>query len=1013
MMNMTRAGHGAAVLLASLLTGAAEAARWEQRPDPLPGTNQFNGWAEYAVASDTQIVADAWVNTAGGTIAHFTWWGCFLDWRETNAPPEPPGSFRFAMWMNDAGEALDFPRPAGVSWSAATTNWSATFVGFTQDPRGGDVVTNAVFRFEADLESGQAFDVDGFPGVSNWWLSVFAHYPDSISTNPFGWLVRPAVAASPATSGALRVFSPSNPSGGDGYGAGAPIQHPTGTPWHATFELPGPVAADFGDAPDSNNDLSAPMDAYGPATPALFPTIFRAGQQPTGPRHGSPLSPVRLGTAVSTEAAADSGTDQDGLNNLAPASGQSNQDGGDDGLVLPPTLTAGPGAQVRYVVTAASPWSGYLNLWCDWNRDGDWDDEVVDGVVTAREWAVRNAAVSLGAGVFTNLSPAFAAAHPVATSQLWMRISLAEAPAPVVAGPAGGGSGPADGYSYGETEDHFITTFLQATEDFGDAPAGYPVTLAQDGARHTVGAGLFLGAGVDREADGAPSPAANGDDLAGLDDEDGVTFAGAWAPGQNAAVEIVASAAGFVSAWADFNRNTNWTDSGELWLTGQAVTAGLNHVTVAVPAGLAGGFVAVRVRCATSALFISTPAGAAPDGEVEDYRVLVSGQDFGDAPATFPTALAADGARHEVVPGMQLGALIDAEADGQPGAAATGDDLADLADEDGVLVTGPLAAGTIVTVRVTVASSGYLGAWIDWNRDGDWDLPAERVIVTQALGAGVTDLPVSVPADAAAGTAIARFRFAGVAAEVELPTGAALDGEVEDYALTVSGAGAATAGDYGDAPDAVNQAGTNMTAYAGGGSAGFPTTYSEGASPNGPLHRQPGAGLWLGAAVSIEQAADHDLDADGTNNLVPAADQANLDGGDDGLLAPLALPSLGTASVAFVITSTNAGPVSGFANLWFDWNRDGDWNDELVQGGVTAAEWAVRNQPVSLAGPGNQTVTSLAFVAWHPQPGVVTALWARLSVASEPAPTVTESGPRRGGGGARPTATRPARRRTT
>ena len=53
----------------------------------------------------------------------------------------------------------------------------------------------------------------------------------------------------------------------------------------------------------------------------------------------------------------------------------------------------------------------------------------------------------------------------------------------------------------------------------------------------------------------------------------------------------------------------------------------------------------------------------------EDEEAL----DFGDAPdAPYPTLLANDGARHVVVPGIYLGALIDSEPDGQPDASATG-----------------------------------------------------------------------------------------------------------------------------------------------------------------------------------------------------------------------------------------------------------------------------------------------------------------------------------------------------
>src|SRR5690606_8581721 len=58
--------------------------------------------------------------------------------------------------------------------------------------------------------------------------------------------------------------------------------------------------------------------------------------------------------------------------------------------------------------------------------------------------------------------------------------------------------------------------------------------------------------------------------------------------------------------------------------------------------------------------------------------------DFGDAPESYGTLLDDDGPRHAIVPGLLLGELIDFEDDGQPSAAANGDDVAGLADEDGV-----------------------------------------------------------------------------------------------------------------------------------------------------------------------------------------------------------------------------------------------------------------------------------------------------------------------------------------
>ena len=71
--------------------------------------------------------------------------------------------------------------------------------------------------------------------------------------------------------------------------------------------------------------------------------------------------------------------------------------------------------------------------------------------------------------------------------------------------------------------------FTPATQDFGDAPAPYPTTLDNNGARHTFSSALRLGNVLDLEANGQPTNGALGDDLVprgGPDDEDGVQFVG-------------------------------------------------------------------------------------------------------------------------------------------------------------------------------------------------------------------------------------------------------------------------------------------------------------------------------------------------------------------------------------------------------------------------------------------------------------------------------------------------------
>ncbi len=170
--------------------------------------------------------------------------------------------------------------------------------------------------------------------------------------------------------------------------------------------------------------------------------------------------------------------------------------------------------------------------------------------------------------------------------------------------------------------------------------------------------------------------------------------------------------------------------------------------------------------------------------------VLATTLDFGDAPdsVVFPTTLANDGARHVITGNtLFLGTARDGEADGQSSADATGDDVANLADEDGIVIVGDdLVVGTNVGVTVTasVPATAVLNGWVDFNQDGDWDDPGEQVFINQAVSNGPNSLSIPVPAEALLGPTFARFRITETAGYSYF--GLAPDGEVEDYQLTVT-----------------------------------------------------------------------------------------------------------------------------------------------------------------------------------------------------------------------------------
>jgi hypothetical protein len=153
--------------------------------------------------------------------------------------------------------------------------------------------------------------------------------------------------------------------------------------------------------------------------------------------------------------------------------------------------------------------------------------------------------------------------------------------------------------------------------DFGDAPFPYPVTIAENGAQHTVGV-LSLGTAPDMETDGTHSDNADADGA----DEDGVTFGTiqVGALGQSVTVNVQ-GAAGKLDAWIDFNGDGSWGGEGEQIFASQSVDVGDNDLAFDVPSFAISGQAIARFRLSTAgALGV---IGSAADGEVEDYAVAI------------------------------------------------------------------------------------------------------------------------------------------------------------------------------------------------------------------------------------------------------------------------------------------------------------------------------------------------------------------------------------------------------
>ncbi len=560
----------------------------------------------------------------------------------------------------------------------------------------------------------------------------------------------------------------------------------------------------------------------------------------------------------------------------------------EDGVTFLTAISAGQNASVSVSVTA--PGSAFLDAWIDFNQNGNWMDP--------GEQIATNLPVVPGPNIVSFAVPATAGA-----GQSFARFRLSTV-----------GNLTPDGFAPdGEVEDYVLTLGEEDLLDWGDAPdsvqsPGYPTLSVNNGANHVLGGSLYLGAAVDAETDGQPTPLADGDDTTGTpDDEDGISFTSPLIPGALASVTVTASAPGLLDAWIDFNGNQSWADAGEQIFSSQALTAGSNLLSFTVPAQASTGGTFSRFRVSTAGGL--SPAGQAADGEVEDEMVSITEEtllDWGDAPDStgtpgYPTLSANSGANHGIGTVVYLGASVDAESDGQPDATATGDDNDGNNDDDGVSFTSNLIPNQTATVDVTAAGSGaaLLDAWVDFNGNKSWADAGEQIFSSKPLNSGVNHLSFNVPTGASSGTTVARFRASSSGGLS--PTGHSVDGEVEDYQVTIQEEQLL---DFGDAPDAA-------------GSPGFPTLLVH----NGARHIPDGV-TYLGGPPDVEPDGQPDGTATGD-------DLAGVPDDEDGVAFNVPLIPGFTAPVDVLAS------VPGFLDAWIDFNGNGSWTDSGEQVAVS------------------------------------------------------------------------------
>jgi hypothetical protein len=249
-----------------------------------------------------------------------------------------------------------------------------------------------------------------------------------------------------------------------------------------TLELELWEMVEGGDAPSSHNHQGRRMTAYRPGGPpgvqANVPVVWDwDGTLGPGPSsdygfcHWSSESPSFLGSFFTWERDADLLPDHDGLTNIEPPGDAPDRDstltpsGADDGMQFPTVLPSCGTATVPIQGSNNSGGTLYLNVWADWNRDGDWQD-VSLCTCGVDEWAVKDYAVTASGAFSVNapITPCHPGGDP--TAPLWVRVTLAEdalvplgtpwswggQPYPAF-DPAGGSQGC---FEEGETEDYIV-----------------------------------------------------------------------------------------------------------------------------------------------------------------------------------------------------------------------------------------------------------------------------------------------------------------------------------------------------------------------------------------------------------------------------------------------------------------------------------------------------------------------------------------------------------------------------
>ncbi|WP_234999233.1 GEVED domain-containing protein, partial [Photobacterium andalusiense] len=466
---------------------------------------------------------------------------------------------------------------------------------------------------------------------------------------------------------------------------------------------------DYGDAPDSAANVG--VDNY------------RTTLSDDGARHIISTD-LYLGTN-----ATDGETDAASPNTFALGDDNNTGTDDEDGVVYGVLSTTQSDYSAVATITNNSANPAYLYAWIDFDRNGRFDrDEFINsGVIT----------VPAASGVTTETLSWSSMSGRSNDTNIYLRVRLThelfdDTVTSTTEDPRSYGA-----TSSGEVEDHWILVTNSA--DKGDLEDTYSTSMAVGGPWHTLDGGqTFIGAQApDADAVDQLSSVAEGDDNAGTDDEDATISGGQEGDTDYSTTITVTNTTGvnvYLNAWVDWNLNGSF-EASEHVTTTVAPADTSKTLTWSGLSPLVPAYYPMRIRLGDIILNATDFVGYGGDGEIEDHRIFVAPaplgtaitptEDYGDAPASYGTYEADDGAKHTPSASLFIGATeADPDSNGQPSVNADADDLTDFDDEDNLTI--PVLSPSMTTwsldvpVTNTTGGAATLYAWVDHDADGQF-----------------------------------------------------------------------------------------------------------------------------------------------------------------------------------------------------------------------------------------------------------------------------------------------------